>query len=117
VVRVQIVYQANTLLEQVGHHVQSVILDTFRALAGVIVILVQKAPKRQAEVCVRLVMQEKQIRPKVRNLAGNVRREHIPQALVRIIAHRVAQEHIKTKQVKQLVKNVIQDPINQTSIK
>jgi hypothetical protein len=106
------VYQANTLLEQVGQNVKIVLLDTFRALAGVIVILVQKARKRRAEVHVRLVMQDKQIRTKVRNLAGNVRKENIPQVLVRIIAHRVAQEHIKTKQVKQLVKNVKQDPTN-----
>jgi glycerol-3-phosphate responsive antiterminator len=68
------VNQANTLLEKVGHHVQSVILDTFRALPGVIVKLVQKARKRQAGVCVRRVLQEKQIRQKLSNRAGNVTR-------------------------------------------
>ena len=113
-VRVQIVYQANTQLEQVGHHVQSVILDTFRAPAGVIVKLVQKARKRQAGVCVRRVLQEKPIRPKLRKHAFNVTQEHILQKLVCIIARSVTQEHIKTKKLQQLVQHVTLDRINQT---
>jgi hypothetical protein len=74
-----------------------VLLDTFRALAGVIVMLVKKARKRQVEVCVQLVMQEKQIRRQVSKHAFNVRKEHFLQALVCIIAHCVTQEHIKRR--------------------
>jgi hypothetical protein len=104
---VQIVNQANMQLEQVGHHVQSVILDTFRALHGVIVMLVQKARKRQAGVCVRRVLQEKQIRQKLSNRAGNVTRASMLKVLANSTACRVVQALIRTVKEHQLVNHVM----------
>jgi len=53
---VQIVTQANTLKPKPGLYVMIVMLDMFRTLAGIIVILVPKARKKKVQVSAKIVL-------------------------------------------------------------
>jgi len=91
-----------------------VVLDKFRAPAGVIVILVPKARKKQVQVIVHLVILAKQIQVQLKNLALHVTQDHILPALGHTIAHCVRKASFNMKKAKRLVKNVTQDRMKKT---